>query len=433
MSPAPRDRLVISYEYGSQSLFAICEAAQDLCEIVWLADLSSPEMTQMARLMERTGTVVDVAGLSGQQVVESVAAARPTGVLSLNDDSTTRLADIALALDLEFHSPEVARMLTDKLLQRQAFRAAGISTPKTLDVPVELDLADVDQLASGVGFPAVLKPRRGNGSRNTFRVHSREELIRLLMLPGLRQQEGSGMILETYLVGPDQPVSRFDPIVSVESFVHGEAVHHFALTGRLAFAEPFRETGLVLPSDLSPGNTEAAVVAATAAISALGVRHGCLHTELKFTPEGPRIIEVNGRMGGGIPQLVKLAGGGHPVLKVAMELALGRTEALRLPIRYSRIGWERTVVAPVSADRVESIAGLDALRDVPGLEQITINRRAGEQVNWRHGIQDYIYQVYGSASDYDEVERNCAAVERAVTVTYEERPQHRARNMARTP
>lgn len=129
MSPAPRDRLVISYEYGSQSLFAICEAAQDLCEIVWLADLSSPEMTQMARLMERTGTVVDVAGLSGQQVVESVAAARPTGVLSLNDDSTTRLADIALALDLEFHSPEVARMLTDKLLQRQAF-AQPASPPR---------------------------------------------------------------------------------------------------------------------------------------------------------------------------------------------------------------------------------------------------------------------------------------------------------------
>ena len=49
---------------------------------------------------------------------------------------------------------------------------------------------------------------------------------------------------------------------------------------------------------------------------------------------------------------------------------------------------------------------------------MTINRDAGESVDWRLGLQDIVYQVYGSGDDYDEIERQCALVDRAVSVTY---------------
>jgi hypothetical protein len=103
-----------------------------------------------------------------------------------------------------------------------------------------------------------------------------------------------------------------------------------------------------------------------------------------------------------------------------MELALGVPAAIHTPIRYTRIGWYRTLPPPVSADRVDTIAGLETLRSVPGADQVTINRNAGETVDWRRGLQEFVYQVYGSGRDYDEVEAQCAMVDRAVTVTYDE-------------
>ena len=45
------------------------------------------------------------------------------------------------------------------------------------------------------------------------------------------------------------------------------------------------------------------------AARALGVDVGCLHTEIKLTIDGPRVIEVNGRLGGGIPEMLELASG----------------------------------------------------------------------------------------------------------------------------
>ena len=226
------------------------------------------------------------------------------------------------------------------------------------------------------------------------------------------------MILEGYLPTADQRVSRFAPIVSVESFVRAGAIHHFAVTGRLPFAKPFRETGSVLPSDLSPQNAAMAESMAADAIVALGVTCGCLHTELKFTPAGPRIIEVNGRMGGGIPELVRLAGGDKSILRLAMELALGVPTGANS--RYPRIGWRRTAPPPVSAGQIETIAGLESLKYIPGLDLVTINRYAGESVDWRHGLRDFVFQVYGSGDDYDEIERQCALVDRVVSVTYSE-------------
>ena len=123
-------------------------------------------------------------------------------------------------------------------------------------------------------------------------MHDCDDLARLLAAGGPFQDERGGTILEGYLPGPDHQVSRFAPIVSVESYGSGGELHHFAVSGRLPFAEPFRETGSVLPSDLPAELARTAEATAAEAIAALGATYGCFHTEMKFTPEGPRIIEA---------------------------------------------------------------------------------------------------------------------------------------------
>ena len=61
---------------------------------------------------------------------------------------------------------------------------------------------------------------------------------------------------------------------------------------------------------------------ATAALHALGVRTGGFHTEIKLTPDGPRVIEVNGRIGGGVPEMLFEASG-VSIFNLSMRVALG--------------------------------------------------------------------------------------------------------------
>ena len=75
----------------------------------------------------------------------------------------------------------------------------------------------------------------------------------------------------------------------------------------------------------------------------------------------------------------------------------------------------------MSANRVDSISGIDKLKDLPGVEQVTVNRFAGEPVDWRRGLQDYVIQVYGSAGDYDEILTQWAMMDRVISISYEQR------------
>ena len=244
------------------------------------------------------GTLVDVAGLTPHEMAEVIRPTNPTGVVAFNDRTIGPMAAIGPTLDLEFHSPDVALRLTDKLHQRQALASASVPVPAFWELPFGMSEAEAVDRTASVILPAVLKPRTGDGSRNVHYVHSVGQLVELITTAPTPGQDGEGWLLERYLEGPTRPVSRFADVVSVESFVWEGTLHHLTVTGRFAFAEPFRETGSVLPSDLSPDDVGAAEEVASAAVDALGIRFGCQHTEVKFTPDGPVVVEVNGRVGG---------------------------------------------------------------------------------------------------------------------------------------
>lgn len=65
------------------------------------------------------------------------------------------------------------------------------------------------------------------------------------------------------------------------------------------------------PSLLPPEDQEKLIsMAFDTSVKAMGIQDGVLHCELKLTSKGPRLIEVNPRMGGGpVWQLHKLAFG----------------------------------------------------------------------------------------------------------------------------
>ena len=118
----------------------IVEAASELCDILWLLDESSPDGAFTSRLLRKLGTVVNLAGPSPEEAASLLRSYSPDGVVAYRDEDIVPLSLIAAELGLEYRTPEVARRLVDKLLQRDALRKGGLPSPSCWAVPVDRNL-----------------------------------------------------------------------------------------------------------------------------------------------------------------------------------------------------------------------------------------------------------------------------------------------------
>lgn len=389
-------RRVVAVAYGRRSVPAmqLIEAAGDRWDLVWLIDPSEPGIRSTARILGRFGPVVEAPGFDSATAVAGLAAHRPEGLVTYFDTGLVELAATAEALDLPFHSPEAARALSDKAVQRRALARAGLDGPGSWELsegPVEEALRSATATAR---WPVVLKPKSESGSRHTFLAEDLAQAVALMN--GLAGQT-QAMVVEEYLEGPsgwDRPIADY---VSVESIVAAGRIRHLAVTGRLPPAPIFRETGFFVPSDLAEDEKEAVLRVAEQAISGLGVTNGCLHTEIKLSDSSPRVIEVNGRMGGGIPDMVELAAG-YDLLEASLQLAVGQDpggEGL-LPCRC--VGYRLFLQPPQITAVIDSVEGAAQLLDHPGVKSVTSHLGPGDPVDWRDGSRTFILAVVGRTS-----------------------------------
>lgn len=411
-------RPLVAVGYGPRCVpvMQLIEAAAGLCELLWLIDGSIPEMRQMTELLHRFGPVVDIGGLRVDQILEElISPYRPQGIVTYLDANMSTFAHVAEALGLPFHSVATSVALTDKAVQRQTLKDAGLPMPTSFAISPDQPEASLVAIESEVGWPAVLKPRSAQGSRYTFFVKDERHLIEYLRALGPTRPD---MVLESYLA--DDPARVGEPFadyVSVESVVANRIISHLALTGRFPLAENFRETGFFIPADLSDADQTAVLDLATSAIEALGVTTGCLHTEIKFTPDGPRIIEVNGRVGGGVPEMLDRAAG-VALVEVTLRLALGEAVHVEGPVATERIGYRFFLQPPPLSATVAAISGIDAVSDYPGVDTITVHQSPGAVLDWKDGSRNHIMAVVGSAADYDELRAVDQLLNHEVTVTY---------------
>jgi biotin carboxylase len=380
--PIELPRLAVFHHENSDSMMQIFLQAREWCRIVWVVGWS-PDVPPL-RALRRFGEVVDLSEMTYDESVAHVVALRPDGVLVLSDQPMRLAADVADQLGLPFHSPRSAALLTDKYLQRTALLEAGVPVPAYAPVRA-------GDFETTVPFPAVLKPRAGAGSRDTFKVENPTELAEAMA--GCDPDEE--FILEEWLADRGGAYTLGSDVVSVETVVRSGVVEHVAVTGRFPFAPPFRETGSFLPSDLGAADLDAVRTLATAAAEALHIREGILHTEIKMTPGGPRLVEVNGRIGGGISELL-LAVGGPSLRMWGVRLALGQDVGPIPAVGNSPIAYFRWIVAPPTATTVEAVHGVKELGALAGIDEVRLNRLPGDRVNPREGSPtDHVVRILG--------------------------------------
>ena len=385
----------------------------DHADLIWVVDEAcAGDLT--TRLAQRLGTVVDIVGLDADRAARRLADHGVEGVVSFVDDHIELAAALAERLDLRYHTPEVAARVVDKWLQREAFERAGIAGPAMWAVPAGLTWPEARDVADRVNYPAVLKTEHGSGSVDMHLLQSSDELLAVLSA----NWGVTDYVVEEY-VPDDLPWDNwYANYFSIESVISGGRVSHVAITGRFPLAAPFRETGNIVPGILDQELHGPVFAMVDAAIAALGVTDSIIHTEIKLSADGPKLIEVNGRLGGR-PPFVLGAVSNVNLFQVACDIALGSPVAFDGLADCDGVGFWFMVQPPMAARRVARVQGLERLSGLPGVDIVSVNRTPGEPVDWREGTASHVVAVRGRADDYDALEKTIKCVRERLRIDYE--------------
>jgi biotin carboxylase len=297
--------------------------------------------------------------------------------------------------------------LRDKVRQREMLAAAGLPTPQQLVVAVD---ADTDRLPRDVPLPAVLKPATGMGSVGTTRIVRYDELG-----PAVRATRAvvaadpriahlhPPLVLEEELVGDPATTrggTRGD-YVSVEAISTPRGTWVLAVQDKLPLAEPFRENGHLMPTTRPPEELADIIATARAAVAALGIEHGTTHTELKLTSAGPQVIEVNGRAGGGVCEMLALAGSYDLPLHQARAAVDPGYEPP--PVVFDSYAAYLTPQPPVGRWRVAHAAGMDELAREAAVSDVPHLISVDAVVDSSDGTSSNLLRLFARAETQDEL------------------------------
>jgi len=154
------------------------------------------------------------------------------------------------------------------------------------------------------------------------------------------------------------------------------------------------------------------------AVHALGIRNGIADVEIKLTAAGPRVIEVNGRLGGWVDDLAVRSGTSTPV-EIAVTSALGREVAPPALDVDGPIAFHYLVVPPMGANSVSEIRSISGLRALPMVERVSVLTEVGASLDWRIGARGNIAAVLGRCDTHEQLAATVTAVEQVDWIGYD--------------
>jgi biotin carboxylase len=305
------------------------------------------------------------------------ARIRPDGIVTFWEISIAVAARVAARLGLPGNPPDSVDAARSKVRTRELSTSLGLPTPKARRVR---SLDELFAASDYVGFPAVVKPEFGASSVGCIRVDDVESLPKVYSM--VRDvvaadelsffRAGNDLLLEQYLDGVE-----FDVDLVLED---GECAFS-SVSQQSPTAEPaFQETGLHCPPDHSARQVRRLVDLSVQTVQAFGFVQGVMHVEGKCTAHGPRIVEVNARMGGGRIHQIVDAVWGVDLIEAHLRSALGLPQELE-PSRKPRCAVVNVLVYAPATGRLEALPFRPVTPEAdPGLV-IDVAAEVGQEVD----------------------------------------------------
>lgn len=206
-------------------------------------------------------------------------------------------AAISAHLNLSYNSIETVADTLNKTRMKSRFAAAGIPTPKLLLTGRNMLPGAIDQII----FPCVVKPAQSSAGRGVKLVTDLPSLTEALLQAASYSADGLALV-ETFEEGIQYSVETLS----------SQGEHHILGITREFFGEApfFVETQQLFPAILPQQTTCIIHQTIQSVLSALNIRVGACHIELRVKPNGQiTVIEAASRIGGWRSELLSLAYG----------------------------------------------------------------------------------------------------------------------------
>jgi len=304
------------------------------------------------------------------------------------------------------------QLCSDKSALRRRLNETGLGPVRYAVVTTARDAA---QAAAGLGYPVIVKPRALGGSIGVVQADNERQLLTAFDVADRAHADDgtvsshAGVLIEELLDGPEY---------SVDCVTWERKTHPLVLAEKMTGFPPyFEEIGHIVPPGDQPGIDEA-VAMVQAAHEIAGLDRLASHSEFRLTSRGPRLIEINARLGGDMIPFLGLLAGGADVAAAAADVALGR--APDLTTRGARVAAIR-MIYPVSDQRVNGMSLRRRPDAYPGLERFEALVAPGTEIRLppRHFLSRVGYVIV-SADDRAECESRLSAVAADVVIDGEQ-------------
>jgi isopentenyl diphosphate isomerase/L-lactate dehydrogenase-like FMN-dependent dehydrogenase/biotin carboxylase len=285
------------------------------------------------------------------------------GVITAGTDASRAVAAIAAALELPGIRYSSAEAASNKVLMRKTLRRHGVPVPDFYPV---WSLKEARDALDELGCPAVLKPAENMGARGVIKIRSREELQSAYRHTKKYATTGE-LILEEYMEGPE---------LSIDALAWNGQIAITGIADRIITREPyFIEIGHNMPSAMSPDILKEAEEVMKAGMRALGIHTGAGKGDLKVTPEGVMVGEIAARLSGGwMSSHTFPLHSGVDLYRAAIRIALGEEPGSLEPVQ-NFVCIERGILS--SPGKIMAIEGIEAMRSVPGVEEVILTKSVG--------------------------------------------------------
>ena len=361
-------------------------------------------------------------------ILEKTAAHPVDGLLVVGDRPTVIGARVAERLGLLWHPPDGAVAARHKQITRERLRDAGLPVPWFFAVPLGASSSPHLPVPSPPSYPCVLKPVALSGSRGVMRVDDPESLAAaferlqaLMQQPEVRAERDDAhamALLEGFIPGREY---------ALEGLMHRGVLYVLGIFDKPDPLDgPFFEETIYLTPSSAPAQTQRAIVdGVSAAVRALGLHHGPIHAECRVNAEGVYVLEVAARPIGGLcARALRLDGVGsrlqffrgvdgdavdtetasdsRSLEEVLLRHALGDDPA---PYRRERAASGVMMIPIPRRGVLRGVAGIDAAREVPGIEEIHITAKPDQLLVPLPEGASYLGFVFARATHADAVEQ----------------------------
>lgn len=319
------------------------------------------------------------------------------GITTTSEFYLEQVASLTTAYQLPGNTLTTVRKVRNKAQTRTTLQQHGILQPQFEVVRHSLELKAAIE---NIGLPCIVKPTEDSGSNGVRLCFTLDTAIRHMdsivsQKKNVRDQiTPNEIIVEQYIQAPEYSVET----ISWQGHIQVIGITQKSLVG-LPF---FVESGHTFPAQVHPKQYKAIIDTVVKALQAVRFYNGAAHTEVKWTNTGCSIIEINGRLAGGmIPELIRLTTG-VDMLKQHILCALGGPNLS--DITYKGIAGIRFLVSDIEG-QVQRIIGIDQALELSHVKNIQVNFCKGQHVSPPQNAYHRLGYVIAHGNDSNDTNR----------------------------